>query len=471
MGKLNPSSSGGILCCKGCLEKQIKIDRLEDQVVQLKAKIAYQKKKQATGFFGSNTPSAKLPIKANVSTTETKKKSGSKDGHAGHGRHGFCAEEADEIIDEGIKAGETCEYCGGTLELKEVRQRSILDLTINALRKILIRRHIKRCKCCRKQANPQRKVTVFPQHQYGNSLIAQTLVNHYVHGTPLRRIEQIIGVSPGALMKIFHRIGIQLELLIPQLEAEYRLQPVIHADETGWRTKGKNGYVWLFCSDLISLFYVKDTRSSQIPRNVLGDLPLAGVLVVDRYAGYNRMPIKIQYCLAHLLRELVALGKEFPDYPAVQVFVNHGASLLAKAMKLQQATLTDEEYYEQAKSLKISIQTLMLSDSGHLVTQAFQQIFIEQETRLYHWVDDRRVPAHNNQSEREVRPMVIARKISFGSQSEQGAKTRSIWMSILHTANKRLPENQSLQEWLLQTLNTLASNPKVSLLSLLPNSP
>jgi hypothetical protein len=32
---------------------------------------------------------------------------------------------------------------------------------------------------------------------------------------------------------------------------------------------------------------------------------------------------------------------------------------------------------------------------------------------------------------------VIARKISFGSQSEQGALTREILMSILHTLRKR----------------------------------
>jgi transposase len=469
MGKFNPAP-GGMVCCKGCYEKQLKIDRLEEQVTQLKAKIAYQKKKQYEGLFGSNTPSAKIPVKANVPTNEAKKKSGAKDGHVGHGRHGFLPEDADEIVDEGGESGESCEFCGGTLELKEIRHRSILDLSINAIKKILIRRHIKRCKCCKKKARPRNKMAVFPRYQYGNALIAQTLVNHYCHGFPLRRLEYIMGVSPGALMKIFHKIGAQVSPLIPMLEAEYRLDPVIHADETTWRTKGKNGYVWLFCSPSISLFYVENTRSSQIPKNVLGELPLLGVLVVDRYAGYNRMLIKIQYCFAHLLRELIALGKDFPDYKAVQVFVNQGAPLLSEAMKLQQDNIPDEQYYVQAKSLKQSIQILMLSDSGHFVTQAFQGIFVEQEHRLYHWVDDRRVPAHNNRSEREVRSTVIARKVSFGSQSEQGAKTRSIWMSILHTAKKRLPKGQSLQEWLLHALNTLALDPNINIGSFLPDS-
>jgi hypothetical protein len=33
--------------------------------------------------------------------------------------------------------------------------------------------------------------------------------------------------------------------------------------------------------------------------------------------------------------------------------------------------------------------------------------------------------------------LVIARKISFGSQSTQGAQTREILMSVLHTLHKR----------------------------------
>jgi len=44
---------------------------------------------------------------------------------------------------------------------------------------------------------------------------------------------------------------------------------------------------------------------------------------------------------------------------------------------------------------------------------------------------------HNNLAERELRPLVIARKISFGSQSEAGARTREILMAVLHTLKKR----------------------------------
>ena len=42
-------------------------------------------------------------------------------------------------------------------------------------------------------------------------------------------------------------------------------------------------------------------------------------------------------------------------------------------------------------------------------------------------------PAENNRAERALRPLVIARKVSFGSQSEAGARTREILMTVLQT--------------------------------------
>jgi hypothetical protein len=57
--------------------------------------------------------------------------------------------------------------------------------------------------------------------------------------------------------------------------------------------------------------------------------------------------------------------------------------------------------------------------------------------RLYHWFKKAAIPADNNRAERELRPLVIARKISFGSQSQQGARTREILMSVLLTLSQR----------------------------------
>jgi transposase len=69
-----------------------------------------------------------------------------------------------------------------------------------------------------------------------------------------------------------------------------------------------------------------------------------------------------------------------------------------------------------------------------------QDLFVEKAERMYQWAEDRRVPADNNRAKRELRPTVIARKVSFGSQSEAGAKTREMLMSVMQTLRKQVKD-------------------------------
>ena len=58
--------------------------------------------------------------------------------------------------------------------------------------------------------------------------------------------------------------------------------------------------------------------------------------------------------------------------------------------------------------------------------------------------------------------VVIARKVSFGSQSDAGAKIGSSIMTLLHTAKKRL-KDKSIEQWLADTLNTISKNPEIEI--------
>ena len=83
---------------------------------------------------------------------------------------------------------------------------------------------------------------------------------------------------------------------------------------------------------------------------------------------------------------------------------------------------------------------------------------------MFQWVASPDIPAENNFAERELRPMVIARKISFGSQSERGLKTREILMTILHTARCR---GHDPAEFLERALDLLAQNDPAAVIRLL----
>jgi len=215
---------------------------------------------------------------------------------------------------------------------------------------------------------------------------------------------------------------------------------VRHADETGWRNDGLNSYAWLFATGTISLYRFRNTRAGIVAREVFGDLTLPGVLLVDRYIGYNGLPVSIQYCYAHLLRHVEDIQAEFPQDPEVVAFTSSLAAALSEAMSLRREVPRRAPYLRKAAALKARILRIVNADARHPGVQNIQSIFRENSGRLYHWVEGPEIPADNNFAERSLRPTVIARKLSFGSQSDRGMHTREILMSVIGTLAKRFTD-------------------------------
>jgi transposase len=430
----NPTSLHRLSYCPGCLKKQQEIDRLQEENVRLKARLRHQERTAREGFFGSSTPSAKVPLKANTSgrgldTTP----GGARPGHQGYGRKAGTPEQADRVV--ALPTLDTCPDCGGSLQHKGGRHRTVREVQPLQPQRLHYQWEERYCPRCRRTVQP-RPPGVLKRNLLGNALLAHVAVQHYVFGVTLGQLQNQVGVGSGTLHGALHQIAELFEPACEQLVEAYRLAPVKHADETGWRTNGCNGYAWLFCSEEISLFRFRQTRSGQVARDVLGDQPLSGVLVVDRYGGYNSAPCALQYCYAHLLRAVQDLEKDFPGEVEVMVFVSLLAPLLAQAMSLRGLKLAPQEFRARASELKARIINWNDNAASHPGVQQIQNIFRENPEQLYHWADDPAVPADNNRAERELRPLVIARKISFGSQSEQGARTREVLMSVLHTLRK-----------------------------------
>lgn len=448
--------------CEDCFEKQRKIDELTEKVERITAKLKRYETENKEGYFGSSTPSSQQPFKEK---SKEHNNGGAKKGHRGNGRKSIQESQADRTEHLTLEKG--CPHCGNPLKKKGTVDRSVIESSAPKTEKVLYKCTKYWCPVCEKTF--QKKPTVLPRSLYGNGLIAQAATMHYVEGIPLGRIESILGdaIISGSLFDVFHRVANLWQPALLTIINAYRNAQVKHADETGWRTDGRSGYAWLFCSENESIFKFANTRSATVPIQILGTDPLPGVLVVDRYGAYNKRPSEIQYCYAHLLRKIEDLEKEFPDNQEIACFVTTAASLLAEAMHMRNLDIPDDEYYKKALQTKQKIMETMNSAAAHPGIKEIQTIFKKHEKRMYHWATNRNVPPDNNRAERELRPSVIARKVSFGSQSEKGAQTRSILMTILHTAKKRVTA-QSVQDWFKEALDTLSLNPTIDPSSLLP---
>ena len=299
---------------------------------------------------------------------------------------------------------------------------------------------------------------VLPKSLYGNQFIADAVEMHYLHGVPMGRISEYLGIGPGSLVKLFRRCADLFERLPDRLIEEYRKAPVKHADETGWRTDGKNGYVWLFATPDLSIFQFGKNRSSKVPQAVFGKDPSAGDARCGPLCRLQQGSLSDSILLCPSVEGRRRLGEGVSrgsgSYPplwplwlpsCLWPWGFGGSRSLMTSFIVERPPLRDE------------IKATMAQPAKHLGIRRIQDIFRENEHRLFHWADNRAVPADNNLAERDLRPSVIARKVSFGSITDAGAKVRSTLTTVAATIKKR---GGNVGGRIKEALDLLARNPK-----------
>lgn len=411
--------------------------RLKDEIARLKAKLSRQERTAREQPFGLSTPSSKQLIKPSLpelSEAEVKRrKGGASVGHAGHG---WKEPDGPEPETEVQPALEACPCCGGALEsfpAEEYNVRELIDC--NPLptfrRRVKVPTHY--CPRCRKPVRP-RIDGVLPKTRLTNNVLARTATDHYLDGIPMGVVARRLNVAKGVLFNGMHRLA---EIFQPATDGLLRLlrdAAIKQADETSWRTDGDNGYAWVFIAGQITIFVCEQTRSSSVPSAVLADC--IGKLMTDRYAAYNCFNGKRGYCLEHLKRDTLKIVVDNPNSKECLAFTTELVPWLSMAMSLRAACAGDNvTYLLRAAFIRRKIEVIVEASARHPSVQRIQNIFRENTERLWLWTTDPRMPADNNAAERAIRPLAIARKVSHGSISAKGRKTRGVMMSVLHRLN------------------------------------
>lgn len=253
-----------------------------------------EREKRQQKPLGSSTPSSKENFKFDSKEEERKKKGGAKKGHVGHGRKPFKDEEIDRTVETLVE--KTCPCCkGDKIQVIDGGQRDILDLPLNSVEKVRYRVLHGECLICGTSLKEE-TISAMPKSMYSNSLLAKIATDHYLNGISLGTILNQLKLSDKlpSVINAMHRLGSMAESAYDKIILDYRNRIARHADETPWRTDGKNSYAWGFFALGVSIFVVGVSRSAATVRKILGEIALGGVLVVDRYAGYNKAPCAIQ---------------------------------------------------------------------------------------------------------------------------------------------------------------------------------
>ena len=415
------------------------------------------------GYFGFATPSA-LKINKKNSDDEVKaKKGGAKVGHTGHGRQSFSLEEADRVSMLTSEPSPCSCGCQDNWVPGDIREHCVIEhIPARQEKHFYLKTEFACPGCGSRQTMPTPGVVA--GGLYANSVVAHVLTEHYLHGLTAGSVTRRENIKEGCFFKMATRCAALLKPAYNKMLELLKSCSVIHADESGWRNNGDKAYVWIFTNPQIVVFLYRNSRGSKEVKSVFGEDKLEINFITDRYAGYDFLKVWRQYCYTHLLRDLKTLETDSPGDHEVAAFSLEMKSLLKEAIKMHKSTLVLDAYQEKATAIKDKIMEAAQREANHPGIQHFQNIFREHPERCFQWVKSPDIPAENNFAERGLRPEVIAKKISFGSQSDQGMNNREILMTFLHTARIRGLDAKHILE---KTLNLLCLNKDADVLPLL----
>lgn len=212
----------------------------------------------------------------------------------------------------------------------------------------------------------------------------------------------------------------------------------LHADETGWRVRGRNWWLWVFGTQDTAYFTVDKTRGSDVVRRVLGEI-FFGVLVVDGWSAYLYLLCEQQSCLSHLLRKIRKFRDAFPELTDIVKFYVKFRRIIRDGERLQKDRdqLGEMVFQRRLDRLKKRLADLLQWPNPNNVLAEIIEKVKRQQPRILTFVEHPGVPFHNNYAEYLIRIGVIKRKISGGSVSAQGAEAYAILLSIYVTCKLR----------------------------------
>ena len=266
-----------------------------------------------------------------------------------------------------------------------------------------------------------------------------------------------VKISLGMLPKIGAEIAAALAQPAAEAEAYLREQDVVHADESGWfegKANGRNrrAWLWLFAAPLVAAFRIAFSRGSDVPKAVLGE-NFTGFLSTDRWAGYNWYDLGLrQLCWSHLTRDF----QGFIDRGGI------GGGLGTRLMKQRNrmfrwwhrvgdGRLSRDRFRQRMKSVRKTVRQLLeeAAETAEDKTAGMAREMLVLEEAFWTFVDTDNVEPTNNFAERCVRPGVLYRKTSFGTQSNIGSRFVERAMTAVTTLNL---QKRNVLDFLTQAL-------------------
>ncbi len=275
-----------------------------------------------------------------------------------------------------------------------------------------------------------------------------------------------IEISLGAISNIEGRMTEGLAGAHAEALASVAASRTKHLDETTWKEFGELAWMWVAVGEDATVFVIRNSREGAVARELIGDDP-SGVVVSDRYSGYAYIDLdQRQVCLAHLIRDFRRMAEGEND---LRWIGERLLGLTVAVFRLWHLHLSKRVTRTTLKrwSRHLRVRMIRLLDEGAgsvgYETPGMCRGILRTEPAMWTFVEQEGVEPTNNAAERAIRPAVILRKTSLGTQSERGSR----YVERMQTVSATLRQaRRSLRDFIAEVARAvLQGQPSPKLLS------
>jgi transposase len=426
-------------------EAQAYIRALEARVATLEGMMeAVQEQLTQTSRNSSRPPSSDPPHHERPRRPRSQRRRGGQPGHPGHTRTLIPVDEVDEVV---VLKPEQCTQCQAPLLGDDPTPWRHQVIEIPPMKPVVTEYqwHQLVCAACGEITRAPWPEGV-PSGTYGPRV--QATVSLYTGAyrlskrTTQQMMDEVFGVpmSVGTIGPLEQATTAAVAAPVEEARRYVHEQAVAHLDETSWRQGGKRAWLWVAVTSWVTVFVVRMSRGGHVARELLGET-FAGILVTDRYSAYNWYPVRWrQLCWAHVLRDFEAMRGRGGRSEEI------GDALLAQAHQMftwwhrvRQGTLKRSTFRSYMTPLRREVERLLEAGSrcGVSKTVGTCRDILKRREALWTFVQVEGVEPTNNTAERSIRPGVLWRKGSFGTQSEEGSRFVESMMTVVATLKQQ----------------------------------
>lgn len=408
------------------------VDKLEEEKEELEKEIGRLTKtnnRLTTALFDHGN----LKSDANKAKGKKRNKGGQK-GHANTNRES--REDTSQYTKQRLSLDE-CPNCNHHLNrVSSTKSKALIDIVINPqVVKLLLEPERQWCSNCNKQVKAIHPQSL-PFTEYGINTLMVILLLRFKGNLSLARISLVLKVAFGLplaessiqslLSQAKKHLGHHYQALVKQV----RDGRLMYNDETGWLIGKKRAWVWMMTNKDTTVYYPAESRGHGIFKEMYGHSRATSMH--DGLASYQaglKNKNKHAYCWAHFLRYVHE--ETDPDPPR-----GIGRRIRRQLINLYRLKYKPLTKAQLAKQLEEGFSQILDRQTRKDSVKNIQTRLITQKQGLIKALIDT-PDGTNNLAERELRPVVLLRKTTNGSNTFAGMEITTTLSSVVQTISRQ----------------------------------